>query len=459
MRSLTVGSLFSGIGGGDLGMEQAGFALRWQCEVESFPRRVLGAHWPGVPCYEDVQTLFGKELERVDCVIFGSPCQDLSIAGRRAGLMGRRSGLFFDAVRGLEDVLPTWIVFENVPGLLSSRGGRDFLVVLDSLEQLGYGLAWRVLDSQHFRVAQRRRRVYVVGCLGDPTRAGQVLFEREGRAGDSAASGTPGADVARTLTAGTGGSSGKEQQHTFLPVARTLTAPDSPRYDGDTENFVVSALTTKPYADNEAQEDRLVVAATLTGATGARSNPGGRRRENGENLVAATLKQRGRGATDEVMDNLQVAYALRSDPGGTGQGHNTNYVTHALTAEGHDASEDGTGRGTPIVIQDVRGGTRDCTDHGQGIGISEGGPCYTLGATERHGVATGGDRGVFGVRRLTPRKRECERLQGFPDGWTAIDGDKTPDSPRYRALGNAMTVNVTRWIGRRILAVAGDRPC
>lgn len=447
------GSLFSGVGGGDLGLEQAGMTVRWQCEIEPFPRRVLGAHWLDVPCHEDATKLDGRELEPVDCIIFGSPCQDLSVAGKRAGLGGERSSLFFEAVRIIREVRPAFVVWENVPGAFSSNGGADFGAVLDALADIGaLDIAWRVVDSQFFGVPQRRRRIYLVADFRGE-RAGQILFEREGGAGRLASGGTPGEDIARALTSSAGGSSGKEQQHAFV-VARALTSPDSPRYDGDTENFLVSALTTRAYADNEAQEDRLVVAhavpfvktarahfagdaetyaagavsptlngfdagesrastlvaATLTASNGARSNTGGRRREDDRNLVA---------------------YALRSDPGGTGQGHNTNYVTHALTCEGHDASEDGTGRGTPIVAATLKQRMRGATDE----------------------VMDNIQVRVGGVRRLTPV--ECERLQGFPDGWTAIDGDATPDSPRYRALGNAMTVNVTRWIGQRILAAAG----
>lgn len=243
---MTVGSLFSGIGGLDLGLARAGFRHAFFCESDPWRRDVLAAHWPGVPVFGDVRDVAGHgdwtqlaalsvlrmgegrevrmpdadrrgqtlaqgsaqdvsvvatQPERgdsgarssdaaltrdgsesaIDLLCGGFPCQDVSVAGRRAGLAGARSGLFHEFARIAESLRPRWLLVENVPGLLSSNGGRDFGVVLGTLADLGYGLGWRILDSRFFGVPQRRRRVFVVGALavGDPRaaaeRAGAVL--------------------------------------------------------------------------------------------------------------------------------------------------------------------------------------------------------------------------------------------------------------------------------------------
>lgn len=441
MSGLKGGSTFSGIGGVDLGFERAGIRTSWQVELAAFPQRVLAARWPEVERHDDITDLDVQRLGRVDILSGGFPCQDVSVAGRREGLAGRRSGLFFDFAAIAADLKPTWIVLENVPGLLSSRGGDDFATVLGTLVELGYGVSYRVFDSQYFGVAQRRRRVFIVGYLGDAIRAAEVLFELEGSSGNLVESRRAGEDIARALTTRTGG-----------------------HHDETRDSYV---------------------AATLNSG----GNSGGFRTEPGEHLVIAhTLTAGGKTTGRRQEDDFNVV------------------ITHALTAEGHDASEDGTGRGTPIiVIQDARG-VRDNPQNG--IGISEGdGPMYTLDGTSEHaeGVfpdlrrhddqyrgdirdkpslntanndlllaptlrsnvrnnSNGGSDALskvyesMGVRKLTPL--ECERLQGFPDGWTCLCGAEgvtvdctCPDTPRYKALGNAVTVAVAEWIGRRIVAV------
>ena len=198
-EEFTVGSLFSGIGGLDCGLTRAGWRYVFFCESDPWRRSVLAHHWPGVPIYDDVRAV-GKPEGRTPAdrggapadlggweagtglLCGGFPCQDLSVAGRRAGLhAGERSSLFFEFARIVDAVRPRWVLVENVPGLLSSQGGRDFGVVLGTLADLGYGLAWRVLDSRFFGVPQRRRRVFILGAVadGDPRadaeRAGQVL--------------------------------------------------------------------------------------------------------------------------------------------------------------------------------------------------------------------------------------------------------------------------------------------
>jgi DNA-cytosine methyltransferase len=171
---VTVGSLFSGIGGIDLGLERAGMKVVWQVENNEFCRKALRKHWPGVKLYGDIREIQGNELEPVDLICGGFPCQDLSVAGKRAGLAGERSGLFYEFARIIDELAPRWVLIENVPGLLSSNGGRDMGAVLGTLAELGYGYAYRVLDAQYFGVAQRRRRVFIVGCFGDVASAAKV---------------------------------------------------------------------------------------------------------------------------------------------------------------------------------------------------------------------------------------------------------------------------------------------
>lgn len=414
---MKVGSLFSGIGGFDLGLERAGMEVRWQCEINSAAQSVLRRRFPDATLYDDVTTL-GGDVERVDLICGGFPCQDLSVAGRRAGLAGKRSGLFYEFMRIADECAPTWVLIENVPGLLSSNGGRDMGAVLGTLGELGYGWAYRVLDAQYFGVAQRRRRVFIVGCLGDAARAAQVLFEPESLPGDPPPRREAGKGAAREL------------------------------------------------------------AACLNSG----GNDGGFRTEPGEHLVAAALTARyGKGTDSDCTDAM---------------------VAHALTAEGHDASEDGSGRGTPLVMAPAfskRPGQQIATrQDGLSYAVTTGEPprVMSVAQNQRGELRTGGGKPGEGypcvafepgsvarnagpagespqcptlrsdmgdnqpairqgmaVRRLTPR--ECERLQGFPDDWTAegADGPQS-DSARYRQLGNAVCVPVAEWIGRRIMAVA-----
>jgi len=193
-------SLFAGVGGFDLGFEQAGHTCVGQVEIDKYAQKVLKKHWPDVPLHDDVTTAveWAKEIDligRVDIVCGGFPCQDVSVAGKRAGIAGARSGLFWDAIRFAQEVKAQTIVLENVPGLLSSNNGRDFGVVISAMADAGYRhIEWRVLDSQFFGVAQRRRRVFIVGSTTD--RSGQpILVEQESLRGHSTQGRTTGQDA------------------------------------------------------------------------------------------------------------------------------------------------------------------------------------------------------------------------------------------------------------------------
>jgi len=200
--TLTFGSLFAGIGGFDLGFERAGMACKWQVEIDDKCRQVLAYHWPDVDrSVTDVTAAGKRNLEPVDVICGGFPCQDVSVAGKREGLSGKRSGLWFQFHRVLAELKPRWVVVENVPGLLSSNGGRDFAAILRGLVKLGYGVCWRVLDAQFAGVPQRRRRVFIVGSLGGG-RAAEVLFESEGSAWNPAPSREAGERVTGSLAPG-----------------------------------------------------------------------------------------------------------------------------------------------------------------------------------------------------------------------------------------------------------------
>ena len=162
----TIGSLFAGIGGFDLGFEQAGFATRWQVEINDTCRAVLADRFPHAKQFADVRTCL-PDLSPVDVIVGGFPCQDVSIAGKRRGLAGKRTGLFFDAMRIVDSLKPRWVVLENVTGLLNSNDGKDFQTVIQSLAECGYLGAWRVLNAAYFGVPTKRRRVFMVAGLGE----------------------------------------------------------------------------------------------------------------------------------------------------------------------------------------------------------------------------------------------------------------------------------------------------
>jgi len=184
---LTGVSLFAGVGGFDLAMERNGVKVVATVEIDKKCNEVLAKHFPTAKQFTDVQTVTGKEL--IDAgfnpargiITGGFPCQDLSVAGKRAGLAGERSGLFWEIRRLVEETKTEWFILENVPGLLSSNGGKDFGIVLREMADLGYSIGWRVLDAQYFGVPQRRRRVFIVGSrTAGPERTLKVLLESKG---------------------------------------------------------------------------------------------------------------------------------------------------------------------------------------------------------------------------------------------------------------------------------------
>jgi DNA (cytosine-5)-methyltransferase 1 len=430
---MTYATLCTGIGGFDVGFDDAGMECAFQCEIDKDCNRVLPRHWPNVSRTTDANDeRTAAELVRLrpDLLAFGFPCQDLSVAGRRAGLAGKRSGLFFRCADLIAACRPRWLCIENVPGLLSSNGGRDMGIVLGTLGDLGYGYAYRVLDAQWFGIAQRRRRVFIVGCLGDVRSAAEVLFERESLPWDSPPSREAGARAANAITRRLGSSGpddnraqgnhlvaqrGGERVDATTEPARCLTSHGG-RFDLDTETFIAHTLRAEGFDTSKDGTGR------------------------GTPLVPVAFAQNQR---DEVRDLRDCAGALAAEPGVKQQ----TYV--AFQCHGSNVGEMGTLRrgngsttgGVPFVASDYANGDFKQSDLSRPITCSP-----------DRSRATPVVKQQSGVRRLTPR--ECERLQGFSDDWTrwAADGTEVSDSARYRMLGNAVCVNVARWLGRRSVA-------
>lgn len=434
------GSVCSGIEAATAAWHVLGWSPAFFSEIEKFPSAVLAHHYPSVPNLGDMTKFEEWPDHAIDLLVGGTPCQSFSVAGLRQGLADPRGNLMLTYLAIARRYRPRWLVWENVPGVLSSNGGRDFGTFIRGLEECGYHAAWRVLDAQYvrvdgfpFAVPQRRRRVFVVGYLGDWRRAAAVLLERESLLGNPAPRRQAGEGVAGAIDAGAhpGSYSGQDAYQNKLiafggnntsgpiDVATACQAHGGPhgRQDFGSETFIA----TRP------------VAATLTrGAESAgKGGYAGRRQEDDDNLVATpyTLAIRGRG------DGHDLEY--RQD--GT--------ANAILTPNGGRA-----GIGVGAICHDVRpintmvGLRHEALGERTGLGIGgDGDPAFTLSKAHCHAVQHG-----WAVRRLTPR--ECERLQGFPDDFTAIPyrGKPAADGPRYKALGNSMAVNVMRWIGRRI---------
>lgn len=466
---LTFGSLFAGIGGFDSGLEEAGMSCKWQCEIDKNCISVLGRHWPATKIYTDIKELRGDELEPVDLICGGFPCQDLSVAGGRAGLAGERSGLFFEFIRIIAEIPPRWVLIENVPGLLSSEGGRDMGIVLGTMAKLGYGYAYRVLDAQYFGVAQRRRRVFIVGHLGEPWSApSEVLFESESCEWDTPPGREKRPDITQAFTGclGKGGPDAAHAQGGFL-VPETTGALTSEGASGENSHGHSGFCT------NQSVDAGFIVPVV------AKSLNTSDQRLDG--TVETFVIQ------DAAMPREKKQNGIGITAGGpcyTLDGHGAHAIAHTLRSEGFDASEDGTGRGTPIVaqlydmthadevIRPVEPGIAPTLNSRMGTGgnqvpvmlepsygfkSGQSAQARTLAFQKELTPTLQSDAGgnsipsilapEMTVRRLTPL--ECERLQGFPEGWT----EGHSDAARYRMLGNAVCRLVAKWLGERIVEV------
>jgi DNA (cytosine-5)-methyltransferase 1 len=213
MSDITGVSLFAGVGGFDLAMQRNGVKVVASVEIDKSCQKVLAKHFPDAQLFDDVTTVKGSDLIAAGfnpsrgIITGGFPCQDLSVAGKRAGLAGARSGLFWEIARIVEETQSEFVVIENVPGLLSSNNGDDFAVVIGTMADLGYSVSWRVLDAQYFGVPQRRKRVFIACQRTAGERFGEILFKSKGLRRDSSQSQSQGQDSASSTARSFGQSS------------------------------------------------------------------------------------------------------------------------------------------------------------------------------------------------------------------------------------------------------------
>jgi len=493
--------------------------MGWQpvafSEIEKFPSAVLAHHYPSVPNWGDMTKFKEWPDANIDVLVGGTPCQSFSVAGLRKGLDDPRGNLMLTFGSIAQRYRPQWLVWENVPGVLSSNGGRDFGSFLGMLGQLGYGFAYRVLDAQYFGVAQRRRRVFVVGHLGDWHRAAAVLFERHSLSGhsapsrqarkgtaSSAASGTRAggwpAEVSPTLNACFGSKQGQENQHInggagmFVPVAfdafnqadtGDLSKTVAARNDQDTASLVsgcwwdggdiAATLTTK--SDDQRMPDKanaqLVMQPALTFKVRGDCEGGGKGYlgQDEQAFTNATTQDQWL-AQPVAIQGTVIGRSETAGPQGSGADASgamftlTKTDVHAVAFGGdiarsltarHDSSPCADrGMDVVAVAQPVPYDFFQITAPVNKQNRKPGDPCHTLA---RDNAAHATIVQTMQVRRLTPV--ECERLQGFPDGYTDIPwrnkpASECPDGPRYKALGNSMAVPVMRYIGERINEVS-----
>jgi len=446
------GSVCSGIEAASVAWHPLGWRAAFFSEKEPFPCAVLAHHYPTVSNHGDMTKFKEWPDAAIDVLVGGTPCQSFSVAGLRAGLDDPRGNLMLTFGAVAARYRPEWIVWENVPGVLSSNDGRDFGSFLWLLGQLGYGFAYRVLDAQFVRVdgleravPQRRRRVFVVGCLGDWRRAAAVLFERESLRGNPAPRREAGQSVAPTIAgcSNGGGANGPgrdvDSVESLIPErARALTTSNQ-RIDAETETLLVThALTGEGF---DASED----------GTG-----------RGTPLVPTyTLAIRGRGDSHELEFRTDgTANALLTPNGGRagiGVGAVAFDTTQITSPDNRANPQPGDpchtlqrGAHAPAIAFDCKASGRN------GFGVGEiASTQRAMGHADSH-TNGGGHQAVMTsmqVRRLTPR--ECARLQGFQDDYLDITfrGKPASDSAKYKALGNSMAVNCMRWIGTRIQMV------
>lgn len=427
MSALVYGSVCSGIEAATVAWHPLGWRPSFFSEIEAAPRAVLQHRHPEVPLHGDFTTIREGQYGAIDLLVGGTPCQSFSVAGLRGGLADDRGNLALQFLSLARRLRPRWLVWENVPGVLSSNGGRDFGSILGGMVELGYGFAYRVLDAQYVRVdgfgravPQRRRRVFVVGHLGDWRRPAAVLLERACLRGDPAPRREAGEDAARCLTRGSGGGQ---------------------RYDWETENFVAGCLNGL----SEYGADVPTLRAKGGDAAGG-----------SEALIAFDARQSDvciYGNRSAPLDTCGFSQAIAFSCKDHGADATDEGATPTLRAMGFDRSHANAGGqlavAQPMAFQVSESGVRVGDVHA------------TLDANNgprRHNGVFFGWPSMWAVRRLTPR--ECERLQGFTDDYTLVPwrGGLLPDGPRYKALGNSMAVNVMRWIGQRIEMVDAAAP-
>jgi DNA (cytosine-5)-methyltransferase 1 len=417
------GSVCSGIEAASVAWHPLGWRAAFFAEVDRFPSAVLAHRFPAVPNAGDFTGIKGREYGPIDVLVGGTPCQSFSIAGLRSGLADDRGNLALEFLRLADRSRARWLVWENVPGVLSSNGGRDFGTILGGMGELGYGLAYRVLDAQYFGVPQRRRRVFVVGYLGDWRRAAAVFFDRYSLQGHSA------------------------------PRRKTRESPSAAiRASAARRGGIQDECGPGLIGFNNTGAGHWTRAASAATVRKGTESGGGGARES--TLLAFSCKDYAQDAGD-TAPTLRAMHEIDGHANGGGQ--IAIAIQERAVCENPDAGPDGAGFRT-----DGQAYTLEARSVPQAVAFKpshftrgkDGAPSETFPPLSADADKGDQDPLVLAqgatVRRLTPR--ECERLQGFPDDYTLIPwrGKLAADGPRYKALGNSMAVPVMRWIGTRI---------
>jgi DNA (cytosine-5)-methyltransferase 1 len=487
--TLTFGSLFAGVGGADLGMEQAGFECVFQVEWDKHCQSILRRHWPDVPKWGDVCEVSGHDLPEADVIFFGSPCQDLSVAGKRAGLDGGRSSMFFEATRIIKEMrdatasrstgpVPRAVIWENVPGALSSNNGEDFQAVLEALGDIGaVDIQWSVLDAQHFGVPQRRRRIFLVAIF-DPATAdrcdGPLLPVCEGRPRDFAKGRAKGEGATGGAEASPDGSGEGYRMLGFGHYTADDTASALKQRDyKDATDLAVIPFVKAKRAMSDTDDDRW--EATETAPTLNAFDNGGESRATVLMPIPihdqATRFAGRNGEKEGIGKGNGFGVGEPGDPMNTLTQADRHAVAQPIIFDGtrHDdfrmdteivptlKQRMGTGGGqVPMVAEPVSASFKPGTMIRLGGGVWQD-QVPTLRAEAKRGdnephiaqpIAT-----TMAVRRLTPL--ECERLMGFPDDhtrWTD-EGKEQADTHRYKQCGNAVASPVARWVGQHVRRV------
>jgi DNA (cytosine-5)-methyltransferase 1 len=440
-----------------MGWQPAAFS-----EIEPFPSAVLAHHYPTVPNVGDMTKYKEWDIGAIDLLVGGTPCQSFSVAGLRKGLADPRGNLAL-VYLGIADLFkPKWIVWENVPGVLSSGGGRDFGSFLGALAQLGYGFAYRVLDAQWFGVAQRRRRVFVVGYLGDWRPAAAVLFEPESLCGHPAPSREKGQKVAPTVVSGPPFSrTGNERVECEAIVAMSSgEAGAEIRSDGGAPTLtclheapiVTQPISIHPHCIGRSPEACPQGKEYLLDGSAYCMDSRGQPQAIAQPIPLNSMTF---GRENEKTTRQCIGIGKPGDPIPTLSKAHSHAVAQPIAVDVYNQAIDGQ---TAATLTEACGGSNTSGPKVmQPIGLDEEqNAMIDAFGTLKARTLGGGFEGFvmqtnMAVRRLTPV--ECERLQGFPDNYTEIPWRgkaETPDGPRYKALGNSMAVPVMRWIGQRI---------
>jgi len=452
-------SFFSGVGGLDLGFERAGIETISVSEIDPYANAVLAERFPGAPNLGSITEVNANDIPEADIWSGGFPCQDLSVAGKRAGFAGKRSSLAFTFLDLIQQRRPRWLVLENVPGIFSSNKGADFGRLLYEMEQLGYGVSWRTLDARYFGVAQRRRRVFLVASL-ESDRSGEVLFECEScerhpspsnSQGQGAATSTPdGSGVIGTIISGLKNRTGTTQDELYVGYGKRISGAITGRFSKGVNSTVDEPLIVSTPSDSNRVRAADGVARRLDNQPSVDTFGA----ETHRALQARDWKA-GVSNQDIGEDGYLVGYQTRAQ---------TNEVASTLT------SPTGGGRRDtlPLTIQAVIQDSREIANKTQnGLGVSTEDISYTLTGVDRQAVFRKSARAQTNEDSETWVEGDlANTLNSFDVGDVrtthAIIGGATDedallplglDSHRYRCCGNGVVAPVAEWIGRRIVEV------